>query len=69
MNPAVTTGQGGAPQPGAAGQAGGGAQFGRFQQAPLASPGRYQAVLGKQVGDTVTPIGPAQSFHVLQIQQ
>jgi hypothetical protein len=54
--------QGGAAQQGAGGRGG-------FQQAPLAAPGRYQAVLGKQVGDTVTPIGPAQTFHVVQIQQ
>jgi hypothetical protein len=62
--PAMTTppAQGGAPQQGAGGRGG-------FQQAPLAAPGRYQAVLGKQVGDTVTPIGPAQTFHVVQIQQ
>ncbi len=62
--PALTTApaQSGAPQPAAGGRGG-------FQQAPLAAPGRYQAVLGKQVGDTVTPIGPPQTFHVIQIQQ
>jgi len=36
-------------------------------QAPLAAPGRYQAVLGKLEGDKVTPLGPAQSFFVVQI--
>jgi len=39
------------------------------QQAALVVPGRYQAVLGKQVGDKVTPLGPPQSFHVVQIPQ
>ncbi len=60
--PATTPAQGSAPQPGAGGRGG-------FQQAPLATPGRYHAVLGKQVGDTVTPIGPPQTFHVIQVQQ
>jgi hypothetical protein len=32
-------------------------------------PGRYRAQLGKQVGDSVTPIGPAQSFAVTAIAQ
>jgi hypothetical protein len=31
--------------------------------------GRYQAVLGKLVGDKVTPVGPAQAFLVVQIPQ
>jgi photosystem II stability/assembly factor-like uncharacterized protein len=36
---------------------------------PLVDPGRYRATLGMQVGDTVTPIGPSQSFTVVQIPQ
>jgi hypothetical protein len=36
---------------------------------PLVDAGRYRASLGKQVGDTVTPIGPSQSFTVVQIPQ
>ena len=36
---------------------------------PLVDPGRYRATLGMQVGDTVTPIGPSQSFTVVQISQ
>lgn len=43
--------------------------FGRAQQGQLVTPGRYEAVLGKRVGDKVTPIGPAQSFYVVQIPQ
>ena len=38
-------------------------------QGPLVAPGRYRAVLGKLVGDTVTPIGSPQSFTVVQIAQ
>ena len=67
LTPAPGGQPGGAPQGGAAGQAG--PAGGRFQQAPLAAAGRYQAVLGKQVGETVTPIGPPQTFHVVQIPQ
>jgi hypothetical protein len=33
------------------------------------TPGRYRATLGKLVGDTVTAIGPPQSFTVVQIAQ
>lgn len=51
--------------PGAAAQFGGG----RGGQAPMVPAGRYQAVLGKMVGDKVTPIGPAQTFFVVQIPQ
>jgi photosystem II stability/assembly factor-like uncharacterized protein len=36
---------------------------------PLVDAGRYRASLGRQVGDTVTPIGPSQSFTVVQIPQ
>ncbi len=35
---------------------------------PLAAPGVYSAQLGKQVGDKVEPIGPAQTFRVTAIQ-
>ena len=38
-------------------------------QGPLVAPGRYRATLGKQVGDTVTPLGSSQSFTVVQIPQ
>jgi hypothetical protein len=51
--------------PGAAAQLGGG----RGGQVPPVPAGRYQAVLGKMVGDKVTPIGPAQTFFVVQIPQ
>jgi hypothetical protein len=33
----------------------------------LAAPGRYHARLGSMMGDTVTPIGPSQTFNVVQI--
>ena len=55
---------------GAGGQGGG--QFGGRggpPQGPLMTPGRYRATLGKLVGDTVTPVGPPQTFAVVQIQQ
>jgi hypothetical protein len=53
----------------AAGRAGGGQGFGRggFQQPPLVTPGRYQAVLGKLVGEQVTAIGPVQTFNVVPV--
>ena len=38
-------------------------------QGPLATPGRYTATLGKQVGETVTAIGAPQSFRVTQVPQ
>jgi hypothetical protein len=55
------------PAPAAGGQ-GGGQGFGGFgrPQAPLAVAGRYRATLGKLVGDKVTPVGPAQTFLVVQ---
>ncbi len=34
---------------------------------PLVTPGRYRATLGSQTGDTVTPIEPSQSFHVIPL--
>jgi photosystem II stability/assembly factor-like uncharacterized protein len=36
-------------------------------QGPLVGPGRYRATLGRQSGETVTPIGPAQSFQVVTL--
>ena len=39
------------------------------QQAPLAAPGHYRAVLGRMVGDAVTPIGAPQPFSVVPIPQ
>jgi hypothetical protein len=36
---------------------------------PLVTPGRYRATLGRVVGDTVTPLGPPQSFSVVQVNQ
>jgi photosystem II stability/assembly factor-like uncharacterized protein len=53
--------------PPAAGRGGFGGRGG--VQAPLVSPGRYRATLSKMVGETATPIGPAQTFSVVQIQQ
>jgi hypothetical protein len=38
-------------------------------QGPLVAPGTYRATLQRQVGDELTPIGPAQTFRVLQIAQ
>lgn len=49
----------------------GGAPAGGRGGAPgvaLVPPGTYHAQLGKQVGDTVTPIGPMQTFRVLEIE-
>jgi hypothetical protein len=76
---ATPAGRGG--QPGAATPAGRGgqppptpqvaAQFGGGRgggAGVLAAPGRYTATLGKQVGDSVTPIGPPQTFRVTSIQ-
>ena len=48
-----------------------GAQFGGRGGGPggnLVPSGTYHAQLGKQVGDTVTPIGPMQSFRVLDVE-
>jgi hypothetical protein len=60
-------GQAGAP--GAAAQAPAGFGGGRGGGAPLAAAGRYQAVLGKMVGDKVTAVGAPQSFFVVVIPQ
>ena len=51
----------------AAGAGRGGRGGGRGNLAPLVSPGRYRATLGKMVGDLVTPIGAPQSFAVFQV--
>ena len=59
-------------QPGAAGQAPGapgGFGGGRGGGAPIAAAGRYQAVLGKMVGDQVTAIGAPQWFLIVAIPQ
>jgi photosystem II stability/assembly factor-like uncharacterized protein len=61
-----------APQGGRGGGGFGGGGFGGRgdpPHGPLVAPGRYRATLGKQVGDTVTPLGPSQSFTVVQIPQ
>jgi hypothetical protein len=36
-------------------------------QGPLVAPGRYRAALGRQSGDTVTPIGQSVSFQVVPL--
>ena len=38
-------------------------------QGPLATPGRYTAMLGKMVGETVTPVGSPQVFRVTPVPQ
>ena len=48
-------------------QAGQGGGRGGPPQGPLVSPGRYRATLGRQSGETVTPIGAAQSFQVVAL--
>ena len=62
-------GRGGGPAGGAGGdqpaQAVGGR--GAAPQGPLAPPGRYRATLGRQSGDTVTPIGQPVSFQVVPL--
>jgi photosystem II stability/assembly factor-like uncharacterized protein len=51
-------------------QAGGGRGFGRGAQlAPLVTPGRYRATLGRMSGDIVTPIGQPQPFGVVDIER
>jgi photosystem II stability/assembly factor-like uncharacterized protein len=70
---APPAGQGrGGQAPGAAGAPDAAAQFfggrGGGQAAPLAAPGIYRAQLGKQVGDKVEPVGPAQTFRVTSLQ-
>ncbi|OFW06126.1 MAG: hypothetical protein A3H96_23960 [Acidobacteria bacterium RIFCSPLOWO2_02_FULL_67_36] len=65
--PPVPSGQ----APGRGGAAGRGGGFGGRggSQAPLATPGRYRATLGRLVGDKVTAIGAPQTFTLVQIPQ
>jgi hypothetical protein len=56
-------GRGAGPAGPAGGQPGGG-RGGRGNQGPLVDPSAYRAQLGKLVGDTFTPVGPAQFFQV-----
>jgi hypothetical protein len=61
-----------APDAQAPGARAGGAGFGGRgggPQAPIVEPGRYRATLGKLVGDKLIPIGPQQTFAVVQIHQ
>lgn len=61
--PAAAAGAGAAGRGGAAafqGRGGGGG-------GPLVAAGTYHAQLGKKVGDTVTPVGPMQTFRVLDV--
>ncbi len=69
--PAAGGGRGGAGSGAAAGaQAAGGGSGGFGRGAvPMATAGRYTAVLGKMVGDQVTPLGPPQVFRVVSIGQ
>jgi len=55
--------------PAGQGAAGGGFGGGRGGGAALSAAGRYQAVLGKMVGDQVTPIGAPQAFRITVIPQ
>jgi hypothetical protein len=72
--PAAEAGRGQGGRGGAGAQQGGaqrGQQFGgrgAGQGGPLATPGRYRAQLGRQVGDKVEPIGEPQTFRVTQLQ-
>jgi photosystem II stability/assembly factor-like uncharacterized protein len=55
---------------GAGGGGGGGFGGGRGGGGgPLVAAGTYTATLGRKVGDQVTPIGPSQTFRVVQLQQ
>jgi photosystem II stability/assembly factor-like uncharacterized protein len=58
-----------APAAGTAGRGAGGGRGGfgggRGNLAPLVEPGQYRATLGSLAGETVTAIGPAQSFAVI----
>ncbi len=58
-------------QAGRGGAAFGGGQFGGRGGAggPAVPAGRYRAVLGKMVGDTVTPIGQPQTFMVMPLPE
>jgi photosystem II stability/assembly factor-like uncharacterized protein len=57
---------GGAPQGGPPQGRGGFGGRGGGQGTP-ADPGRYRAQLGKLVGETLTPIGPSQTFQVITL--
>jgi photosystem II stability/assembly factor-like uncharacterized protein len=61
--------QGGRGGGGGGGFGGGGGRGGGGPQGPVVEPGQYRVMLGKKVGETVTPIGPAQMFGVVQIPQ
>ncbi|HYN08070.1 MAG TPA: hypothetical protein VES67_11820 [Vicinamibacterales bacterium] len=57
---------------GAGGGQGGGAGAGRGGRGGgglAAEPGRYRAVIGKQVGEAFVPIGPAQTFQVVPLPE
>jgi photosystem II stability/assembly factor-like uncharacterized protein len=54
---------------GGAGQGGFGGGRGGQAQGPVVAAGRYRATLGTKVGDTVTPLGPSQTFAVVAIRQ
>jgi photosystem II stability/assembly factor-like uncharacterized protein len=43
-------------------------RFGGGGQGQLVAPGTYHAQLGKKVGDAVTPVGPMQTFRVLDVE-
>jgi hypothetical protein len=64
---APATAAGGGRGGGEGGRQGGFGGRGGPPQGPLVAPGTYRATLGRQVGDQVTAIGPAQSFQVVQI--
>jgi hypothetical protein len=67
---AAGAGAAGAAGRGAAGSAvpAGFAQFGgRGGGGQAVAAGRYRAVLGKMIGDAVTPVGPAQTFMVVPL--
>jgi photosystem II stability/assembly factor-like uncharacterized protein len=59
---AAGQGAGAAAAPPAGGQ-------GAPRQGPVVAPGRYRAQLGTLTGDTVTAVGPEQSFTVVRIPQ
>jgi photosystem II stability/assembly factor-like uncharacterized protein len=62
---AGAAGGAGGGEPGADPQPQGGGRGG--PQGPLVAAGRYRATLGRQSGDTVTPIGSPQSFQVVAL--
>ena len=56
----------------AGGARGGGGQRasgGGQQQGPVVAAGRYRATLGTKVGEKVTPLGPSQTFALVEIRQ